>query len=248
MKCAGLLLLILVGCAPSADLEIQRQFEDAQRAFDRAETPEDFRVAAAAYQDILDRGFVSGIVLYNQGNAFMRAGEPGRAVASYRRAQRYLPREARLQSNLDIAKGGEAEKPGGLSSQLLFWQNRLSPHEKLWIAAALWIVTFTLALLAIWRRRRSLVLPSWIALELAVVLSGSSAWDWFRFERTEHGVLVEDEVVARKGNGVSYQPAFKEPLPETTEFTVLEKQNGWLHIRLEGHLEAWVEEDAVVTY
>ena len=59
------------------------------------------------YQAILDRGYVSGVVLYNQGNAFMRAGQRGRAVAAYRQARRYLGPDPFLEANLAYALGNQ---------------------------------------------------------------------------------------------------------------------------------------------
>ena len=47
-----------------------------------AELPDGYWSAAKA-QEILDAGVTSGVVLYNQGNAFMRAGQTGRAIACY---------------------------------------------------------------------------------------------------------------------------------------------------------------------
>ena len=61
-----------------------QKFQAAQQAFDDARKPEEFAKAAMLDQEILDRWGLSGPVLYNQGNAWMQAGQPGRAVASYR--------------------------------------------------------------------------------------------------------------------------------------------------------------------
>ena len=77
-------------------------------------------------------------------------------------------------------------------------------------------------------------------LALTVILAASAVYDWYRFERTEHGVVVQPEVVARKGNAESYDPAFTEPLKEGTEFRVLERRGTWLQIQLPGGIAGWV--------
>ena len=55
----------------------------------------------------LDRGQISGAVLYNQGNAFMQAGQRGRAIAAYRQARRYLGPDLFLEANLAYALGNQ---------------------------------------------------------------------------------------------------------------------------------------------
>ena len=84
---------------------LAQTFQAAQQAFDKAQTPDDFLRAASLYQEILDAGLVSGAVLYNQGNAFLRGGHRGRAIACYRQAQRYRPRDPWLDHNLRCALG-----------------------------------------------------------------------------------------------------------------------------------------------
>ena len=76
----------------------------------------------------------------------------------------------------------------------------------------------------------------------------STGWDWYRFERLEHGVVIVDEVTARKGNSENYEPAFTEAVREGAEFQVLERRGDWLRIRLGTSGDAWVERRDVVTY
>ena len=80
------------------------------------------------------------------------------------------------------------------------------------------------------------------------VLAASAAYDWFRFETIRRGVITADGVVARKGNAESYEPAFTQPLPEGTEFQLLERRDDWLLIRLPGAKEGWVTSDRAVVY
>ena len=63
------------------------------------------------YQSLLDRGIRSGAILYNQGNAFMKAGHRGQAIAAYLEAKRYLPRNPYLDANLRFAQGGARNSP-----------------------------------------------------------------------------------------------------------------------------------------
>jgi hypothetical protein len=242
--------LFVAGCGRGIPDQVAFDFQRAQRDFDNAQTPEDYLKAAALLESIRDRGVVSWAVLYNQGNAYMRAGERGRAIAAYREALRYRPRDLYLTANLKFAIGTETlstNRP--LPEYVLFWQNWIGYRDKYALAAAVAAMTFCLAVVGLWVEPRRL----WIRMAIAgvfvtAVLAISAGYDWYRFDHQIHGVVVADEVVARKGNGESYKPAFADPLREGTEFTLRERRGDWLRIRLNRNQEGWVESRHVVTY
>ncbi len=237
------------GCGRAVDVECAQKFQAAQQAFDEARKPEEFAKAAALDQEILDCWGPSGAVLYNQGNAWMQAGQPGRAVAAYRQAQRYLPRDPCLEANLSSSLGPDAPASSRpILETILFWQNWLSYPEKFYWAGSAALATFVVALASLFFRRRWLGRVAWAALTLTCVLAFSAAYDWQRFADTQHGVVIQPQTVARKGNAVSYEPAFKTPLGEATEFRVIERRGDWLLIRLPGGGEGWIEERAAETY
>jgi hypothetical protein len=238
-------LLLIAGCRPAPDGDLLRKFQAAQEAFDKASRPEEFVKVAAMYQEILDSGVVSGAVLYNQGNALVRARQPGRAIAAYRLAQRYRPRDPDLDANLRSAQGADASAAGRrpLVEMLLFWQNWLSYPEKFYAAASVAILAFALSLLALLTRRRLRKRMTLVAVMLLGVLCFSAAYDWYRFDCIVHGVIARPKVVARKGNAASYEPAFTEPLTEGTEFRLRERRADWLLIELAGGEEGWIEQD-----
>ena len=239
------------GCASAPDLEMVGKFQAAQEAFDNASSPEDFQRVAGIYQEILDSGLVSGPLLYNQGNAFMRAGQRGRAIACYRQASRYLPRDPYLDANLRSALGGNIRSEPSRSpvDHLLFWRDWISYGGKFRLTACGVALAFALGVTALLApRRRALRGLALAALAISLLLASSAAYDWRRFEWIQRGVIIRDDVIARKGNAASYKPAFDQPLSETTEFRVLERRGEWLLIRLEGGQEGWIKSDAAVVF
>lgn len=244
-------LAILSGCAPVPDAATAEKFRDAQHIFDTAKTPEDFLQAASLYQEVLDGGVVSGAVLYNQGNAFMQAGERGRAIACYRQAERYRPLDKDLQHNLsnalgDLGSGEEASIVGAL----LFWQDWISYRGKFQLLGFSAAATFLFGLVALYAsfgRRTSKVL-GWTACGVTLLFALSAVYDWHRFESVQRGVVTRDEVTARQGNAESYEPAFTQPLGEGVEFTVVETRNDWLKIRLSEDKEGWIQTADCVIY
>jgi hypothetical protein len=244
------IVVCAAGCVRTPDMETAQQFQAAQAAFDAAETQEDFLRAAGLYQAILDGGCRSGAVLYNQGNAFMRAGQRGRAIACYRQAQRYRPRDPFLDHNLRHALGSSSSSSQrSMFDYIFFWQSWISYAGKFRLLAAVSAVTFALGIAALLvRRRRWLVHSSWIGLVVSLLLAASAVYDWYRFDVVRRGVIITDEVVARKGDGDSYAPAFTQPLSEGTEFRALEHRGQWQLIRLAGDKEGWVRRDDIVVF
>ncbi|MEA1952475.1 MAG: hypothetical protein U9N87_13935 [Planctomycetota bacterium] len=247
----GLALVVAKGCALRPDLEVSRKFQEAQAIFDEAASPDDFMHAAAVYQEILDSGIRSGAVLFNQGNALMRAGQAGRAIAAYRQAQRYRPGDPYLEANLQYAQGNVADKAGRsrpLFEYVLFWQDWISYAGKFRLLGAAALATFLLACAGLFVSSRLLSRLAVAALVVTAVLAVSAAYDWNRFDRVEHGVIVANDVVARKGNNASYQPAFTQPLEDGTEFSVLERRDDWIQIRLPGNQDGWIKDSAAMVY
>lgn len=228
-------LAMLAGCGPSADLEVSRKFQEAQTLYNAASAQDDFLQAAALYQQIVDQGFLSGIVFYNLGNAYMQAEKKGLAIAAYRQAQRYDPRNPYLKPNLEAAFGGaeSLEKPRTLIDHLLFWKDWLSYPEKVQLTLGSAGLCLLFALLGVilrsqkvWKRMK------WVGLFLTLILFLSALYDWVRFDVTKHGVVIAEETTGRKGASENFDPAFTENLTETTEFKLLETRGDWFRIQL----------------
>ena len=187
-------------------------FQAAEQSFVAAKSEDEFLAVAGQYQQILDSGFRSGAVLYNQGNAFLKAGQPGRAIAAYRQAKRFRPGDPLLDSNLRTAlsQTGVEDRPS-IVDRLLFWQGWISYGSKfMWSTIFLGAAVLCFVLSQLMAKR--LMLKVGIAFALITTLSIiSTGYDWYRFDVLRHGVIVADSVVARKGAAESYDAAFTEP-------------------------------------
>ncbi len=242
-------LLLFSGCGKPLDLNSALVFQEAERTFSQAKSPEDYLKAAAMYQEILDRGYCSGAVLYNQGNAFMRAGQRGRAVAAYRQARRYLGPDPFLEANLAYSVGNQPpQRHRPLIEYLLFWQDWISYPGKFQLAAYGVGITLTLALAALFVRWRLLTRAMFAGLAFSLVLIVSAGYDWYRYEWNVHGVIVQKQTIVRKGNAESYEPALTAALEEGAEFNLIERRGDWILIRLAGDQEGWVNVTAAVLY
>lgn len=242
-------LLTAAGCGSSVDPAMYAKFQAAQDRFEQATDPTQFLQAAATYQEILDAGVVSGAVYYNQGNAFMRAGQRGRAIACYRQAKRHRPRDPYLDANLRYALGDGGESSSRpILEYILFWSRWVSYHGKFQLSLGCALLTFCVSVASLFVKPQLLKRFAMLTLCLTIALVISAGYDWYRFSHLKHGVVIVDEVTARKGDSESYQPAFTKPLDEGTEFQVLAQRGGWIHLRLDGAQEGWVPSEDVTVY
>ena len=95
------LLFILLGLAvASRGQNLPATFESANNLYYAGK----FQEAATAYENLLQAGEHSAAVSFNLGNALLKAGLVGRAVANYHEAERLAPRDPDVRANLQFAR------------------------------------------------------------------------------------------------------------------------------------------------
>jgi hypothetical protein len=237
------------GCGSPPDLETSHLFQSAEQIFSDAKSPSEFAEAATVYQEILDKGFHSGSVYYNQGNAWMQAGETGRAIAAYRQAKRRLPRDPYLDANLRTALAGSQSQAGrSMLDYVFFWQSTVSYTEKLILTTVLLALSLLLAITCQLNGRRVAVRRmTYVTVILWVLSTAAAGRDWQRYEQTVRGAVIT-ETTARKGDSETYEPAFTQSLSDGTEFEVVSRRNDWIHARFGQTGTGWISSRDCVTY
>jgi hypothetical protein len=191
-----------------------------------------FGEAAALYEKIVGSGFRNGQVHYNLGCAYYRQGKRGLALASFRRAERFLPRNADLKANLTQVKSELEDRedrwqaPEILRS-LLFWHFSLTLNEATLGALALYGLLAAALVLFIfvranWLRNLSLLLAA--CLVCVVASLALRVYD----QHARRGVVVAKEAEVRYGPGAEYEPKFK--VHEGAEFAVEEERENWYKV------------------
>ena len=94
-------------------VDATQEFAEAMAEFDRGlevqasnrhSAQQLFRSAAERLKSVAETGVINGYLEYNLGNCFLQSGDIGRAILHYRRAERLIPGDARLEDNLKEAR------------------------------------------------------------------------------------------------------------------------------------------------
>ena len=262
VRIAGIGVMIIAmwcvcGQARGADLTPQQRREvlaEAQQAYDRGveilrsrpdEAAEQFRLAAARFQMLVDDGVANGRLYYNLGNAYLQAGEVGRAILQYRRAERFIAGDDRLEGNLRYARSLRRDQiaPSGeraLADALLSWHHTTSATTRMWVFAVAYVLFWLLLISWIFRRAGLWRYVAGGCAVLWIACGASLAVELTSIGENLDGVILRDEVIVRKGNGEGFAPQFEQPLHEGVEFSVMEKRGDWLSIELPDGKTGWI--------
>ncbi|MDR0704259.1 MAG: SH3 domain-containing protein [Planctomycetaceae bacterium] len=249
-------VMLLAGCSASPDERVVQMFLEAQDAFEKAEKlstenqPKEFYRVATMFQRVIDQGVRSGPIYYNLGNAWLHAKEPGRALAAYHLAQRYLPLDPYIASNKQIALGNAAplEPSTPIIEYVFFWQNSIGCREKVLCSVLLTVITFILAVFYLFVRYRRLRRFVMMLLALTIIAVCSTGYDWYRFEWIRHAVIAVEKAEPRKGNSEQYEPLFTTPVPFGTTVIVLDERNDWSRLRFSSGQDGWLPKNQIIEF
>ena len=204
-----------------------------------------FADSAARFQQLVDDGVVNGPLHYNLANAWLQAGEIGRAILHYRKAERLIPGDGRLAHNLEYARSLRRNRipPSGeraLTRALLIWHYNTSLAARFGAFSIAYLFFWLVLLLhlfrpaALWRWSAVVLALFWVACSLSVIV------DLAHQRGADEGVVLVDDVVVRKGNGEGFEPQFEQPLHQGVEFEVLDRRADWLQIELPDGKSGWI--------
>lgn len=239
---AFLLALSVAGPA-RADLDAARA---AATRGDAAYESQDFAEAVEAYREALGLGLDHAVLHYDLGNAHFKRGALGRAIASYERAHRLAPRDAKIRHNLGLARAQIRDRelvthgtPPPLAP--FGWvYGRLSLDEWWGAFACAFALAFGLLAVAPWwsARGRLLRRTAAAAAVVAAVSFGMGAVRYRQEVSREYAVVIVDEVEVRSGPGREYNLAFR--VHEGLRVLAAEQRGEWVRIDLGGELVGWL--------
>lgn len=246
LGCLVVTLLVAIAPAHAAENADAELFVRAKAAYEEGA----YGQAVAAYEELLQsrsgpfaRG---GAIYYNLGNAHLRNGDLGHAIAAYRRARALLPRNEDVTANLAFARRSTRDavappEPSALWAHVFFWHRFLSQPELLSLLLLLNAVFWGIVAATLFLPRATAAASAlrWSLGGVGVLLllvAGSLALRWVAPMRV--AVITPGEVGARAEPKASAAVRF--PLHAGSEVRVDEEREGWLRISLPDGEPGWL--------
>ncbi|MCA9235935.1 MAG: BatD family protein [Planctomycetales bacterium] len=217
---------------------------------DSAEAKQTFADAAEKYQLLVDAGIANSRLYVNLANAYLQSGQPGAAIANYRRALKIDPTNTTAQVNLQHAtqsvlpaEPGDAGDVGASVGDVASAANRwLTQRVSLQSIGALAIAGWFALWLVIGLRLSGVRFPWKTAATVAAVIAIAPAALYLaNWQSTDQAIAVvtSPSAVLRTGDGDSF-PAAGASLHEGESVELVKQRGDWLKIRLKSGQSGWV--------
>jgi tetratricopeptide (TPR) repeat protein len=235
MRITSLLaLLMLVASTASAD-------PSALTAAAHAAAGGDYRTAVRNYEQTLEREGFSAPVLFNLGNAWLRLGNPARAILDYERALVLSPHSAAIETNL-----AAAQQRAGLAPQVvgpwLATARYFSFDTYVWAGlGAVWVLCAALVLVCLNDMARRIARPLiLLAVVMLCVSADAAVLEWPDLQRA---VVVAPAVMHL---APAQSAATSGSLQEGEVVWLQEHYAGFNFVRTADGRTGWVSEAAAV--
>jgi len=217
--------------------------------------------AAQGYQQLADQGFADSALYYNLGNAYFKLGDYGRAILNYRRAEQLAPRDADIQTNLNLGRTQvvdqfeeNVEETAAVNENFVsrlgkVTQTWLTLNELAVITLGVWFLFSVLVIVisnltkgsSLRESLQYVLVATSLVLTIGIISLGSRLY-------VEHsnpeGVIVAGEIAVTSGPGSQYVTEFS--LHSGTEVSLVEQRQNWVRLAVpDSDLQGWVPVNAV---
>jgi tetratricopeptide (TPR) repeat protein len=242
LQSVGVVLLLLAGATGARGQTASDPFVKGNKLYEEGK----YGQAAAEYEDLIRTAHVSPAIYFNAGNAWFKAGQIGRAIYDYRRAELLDPRDPDIRANLGIVRAQAGTSIAALpGSRWTRWVGRLTLNE--WACAAsaavaLFFVVLTARQLSPGFRKSSA--------GLAWVLAAGSLWFLICLGLSinqqllvKTSIVIVPEAVVRWGPDDESKSAFT--AHDGTEMMVLARDGDWLQVSDAARHIGWLQQKNV---
>jgi tetratricopeptide (TPR) repeat protein len=221
----------------------QEIFQEANKAYKNKH----YLSAIKLYNKLLNKGFKNGNLYYNLANAYLKNESIGNAIANYKNAQVFLPRNADIKANLKFTR---EQVPQQLSSSgdfetvlniLAFWYYDLNMVELVVLTIFINIITFGILIINLFYRNDYLKISIYILFVILGVLIISSSLKLINNYRVTEAVIATKEVDLKSGNDKSYSTLYT--VKEGIEVKIEEQSGDWYKILLPDGRKGWIDDN-----
>ena len=246
---------VVPAAAAPAGPELQIEFEQALRDFDEAHQVQNsrpdrarqlFRASEQRFSSIAAAGVVNGYLHFNIGNCHLQAGDVGRAILHYRRAQSLIPRDPLLADNLAVARSRcltpiEPTRRSEFFKSVFFWHHQSASATRFQVGLVMYIAVWVLLSARCFIRRRWITVSVVVCAIVAGACGTSVAAQRWSDRNSPEALVTAMDVVVYKGPGTGYQRQFEQPLQPGVECTVRERRGTWWNIELLDDNAGWIQ-------
>jgi hypothetical protein len=248
IRCVPIILFIFALCGKAFAAEFSGSMDAVVAVADagKAYAAGDYAKAAQAYEGVLARGIVNGALLHNLGAVYYRQERVGEAIAAFRGASRFLPRDAEVLASLEYARKRRVDSIESSRTpfeQFLFWAGWASLGEYVFLTSTLFSIGFTWLLL---RKRFSQMAmwPFWGILAVSALLFMTTVAKYCHWVDRPAGVVFATEVSVKSGNADANVTLFV--LHAGAEVVVSEKRGEWVQVEIPDGRRGWLRESFLV--
>ena len=241
---AGLLLLVMHPGSTAA-----KNGETAEELFFTANN--DYKAgryddAVSGYRTLINRGYESGHLYYNLGNAALKLGNLGQAILAYERARLFIPRDDDLAFNLAYARGRtqDAVTNGSAFPVLeLLGLSNVTVCESFVVFTVINVLFFAVLVIRIFTRREWTYYALIIAAILMITSTSVTAFMRYAQKHDDRAVVLAEEIAVYAGPDADDTILFN--LHEGTIVHTERREDGWMLIHLSDDKRGWAETDVI---
>ncbi len=220
-------------------------FEANRQSLENPQQADDLYQKAILQYEFIVKEKPTSAVFYNLGNCYFRTGDNGRAILNYQKARLLDPLNKDINHNLNYVRTMVAdefkESPLDKIISSIFVWSKLPINLQLTILIVTLSIFLTIKSRQLYGKSKGSNKIAYTAISIAALFLISSFITIHKLSENYDGVITAQEVVARQGDGLIYEPAFTGKLHNGTEFEILEDRDEWLHIVLPDDSKCWIQ-------
>jgi len=247
-----ILLLVIFSCSENKSKNLDQQYPlliEAEQLTAKAyslsgnEKKEYFSRSAVKLEEAVKKyNLNNGYIFYNIGNNWFSAGNLGKAIFYYRKAEKRLPSNNNIKNNLAFARSTVVDEINYSGSDrllrtLFFIHYDISFKYKVIVMILFIFLSFGSASYLIFKKKRFVKNLLIVFSIFSILMISSIIVD---LSKKQEGVITINEIIARNGDSNGYESSFASPLHEGVEFILISSRSGWFQIELIDGRRCWI--------